>query len=646
MQTIYDEAIRCYQQCKYDEAIKLFSHLNNNDEITYNIATCHKDKKTHDDLLTSINMFEKLLSKKLKDAELRNRVIINYVSAITLMCKLHIDHAQYDRSITLVKNALRHIPNEHVLVYNLGHMYKCIGNYDLAIKYLECAIALDNTHQDTYVELINIYRDLHDHNKQLDYINKGINNVKNNAMFYNDLGLLLSDNDTKAANEAFNLAISKTDDKVSLCKIRTNMGHMLANSGYVKEALSQYEMAMNLCPTDLKPLQNYLMDLLYLDDMDYKAVLRNHFNLGCFIQTLSHTINANVRNTGNKIIHLGYVSSDFFGSHPITYFVYQLLNSFNPNSFKVFCYSMAPLTGTDKYSNKITWRNIKYLQTDSCVQLILSDRIDILVDLSGHTAGSRMDIFANRLAKIQLSYLGYPCITGIPDIDYYIIDETFKFTSSKTICMPHCFTHYEVGSIPNKLITPMYQNGFITFSSLNKPSKINNSVVKLWNSVLLRYPESHLHIKHIQNANFTDMSRVIFLPLVKDLSDYINQYNNIDIALDTFPYAGTTTTCESLLMGTPVITLADRKTHRIHQNTTASILINSDLGFLVATNEDEFMNIVDKTVNDMKNNPDYKLMIQKKFLSGYVTNAKQYMSDYETLLMSLMSNYLATHIAL
>ena len=110
----------------------------------------------------------------------------------------------------------------------------------------------------------------------------------------------------------------------------------------------------------------------------------------------------------------------------------------------------------------------------------------------------------------------------------------------------------------------------------------------------------------------------------------------IDIALDTFPYAGTTTTCESLLMGTPVVTLADRKTNAVHQNTTASLLINSNLSNLVATCEEEYIQIIGKTIEEIKTNKNYKNIIQNKFLTGNVINVTQYINDYELLLQKLL----------
>jgi predicted O-linked N-acetylglucosamine transferase (SPINDLY family) len=127
------------------------------------------------------------------------------------------------------------------------------------------------------------------------------------------------------------------------------------------------------------------------------------------------------------------------------------------------------------------------------------------------------------------------------------------------------------------------------------------------------------------------------IKLNPSFEEYIKQYSMIDIALDTFPYAGTTTTCECLLSGTPVITIADRVMKTVHQNTTASLLINSNLKNLVSENKEQFMKIVDDTVHEVMSNPNLKQIVQNAFLTGNVTNKKQYISDFEKCMLKLMS---------
>lgn len=632
-----NNAIKLYEEGKYDESIKVFEQLPQNNEILYAIATCYKDKKTLDDLLIGKKLFEQLNNKHIRNVELKKNIKINYISSITLISKIYIDNSAYDKAIQITKEASDIFPNDSILLYNLGYMYKCIGEYDTSVNFLLESLKKDKTHTDTYVELINIYRDRNDTKNLLKYIRTGIDNATNNMSLYNDLGLFYTQQNHDAAMNAFNKALELCkDNNQLLAKIHTNIGHLLSIEGKTKESLEFYQKASDICPSDMIPRQNYLMDLLYLDTKDYNFVIKKHLETGCVIHNAYNIQNLPNINHHNSKIHIGYVSGDFFGSHPMTYFIKRLLNDFTENKFKVYCYSINNIGDPSLYSKYINWRTIKYLPLASCIQQILIDKIDILIDLSGHTSGNRMDIFANRLAKLQLSYLGYPCITGMPEIDYYIIDKTFNFEKCKTIALPNCFTHYEIPFTPQTLIQPYYMNGFITFCSFNKASKINDSVVQLWDHVLDIFPTSVLIIKHISNFKFRNSKRVKIIELTKQYSDYIYQYNSVDISLDTFPYAGTTTTCESLLMGTPVITLTDRMTNTVHQNTTASLLINSGLSELVSTSKDEYLAIISQTIHEIQNCKNYKEKIQKKFLSGNVTNASKYINDYETLIYTLL----------
>lgn len=635
---IYNQAIDYYEHQNYDKAIELFGLLNQNDEILYAIATCYKDKKTLNDLIVSKEMFTTLLNKKSLNNDLKNRVSTNYLSVITLLANCYIVLSNYEKAIEISKIGLTLLKQNSTLNYNIGHLYKCIGKYNEAIRFLKRSMEKDKYHLDTYIELINIYRDLGNRDELLKCINDGITHFDDNPYLYNDLGLFYTSHNNIMALTSFNKALKYgINDTKILTKIYTNIGHLYSLEGNIKNGLENYKKAYEINNDDMIPRQNYLMDLLYLDDMDFKDILKKHLEFGLIIQNHYKLPNFKPNiNYNNKKIHIGYVSGDFFGSHPITHFVKCLLEKFNHSEFEIFCYSLSQLETILPYSKDINWRNIKYLTLVDCTNMILNDKIDILIDLSGHTAGNRMDIFSNRLAKIQLSYLGYPCISGMPEIDYHIIDDSFNFNGCKTISMKKCFTHFIPPFIPSSIIQPYFENNYFTFGSFNKAGKINNSVVTLWDNILDIFPNSILIIKKINNLNFRNKNRVKIINLTESYRDYVEQYNQIDISLDTFPYAGTTTTCESLLMGTPVITLSDKNNNTIQQNTTASLLINSGLNKLVASSIKEYIDIIQNTIIEIKNNKFYKNDIQKAFLNGNVTNEQSYISDFEKLIKKLI----------
>jgi len=648
---LYNNAIKCAENGKYHDAINLFLQLPQTNDILYAIATCYKNTGLLTDMLTSRKLFIDLMKNVVKNRNLKEDIKTNYVSLITYLIQYHINASDYQSGIQEVIDALQLIPNDPILIYNLGHLYKCIGKYEGAITYLHKALNFEPCKLDTYLELICSYKDTGRIVDAIDIIKLGLKNIKNCIVLYNELGVIYTSiNQHKLADEAFQKAVNfcTANDKQLLCKININVGHMYSVKGNFKKALECYKIAIDLDPTNMIPVQNYMMDLLYVPitdesessqpKFDYQTVLASHFKYGNIVSNHYNIKDLNIPVVHNNLtIHIGYISGDFFGSHPMTYFLKTLLCDYNADKFTVHCYSTENINNSNKYSSYIKWRQIKYLTAKDCIGMMRNDKLDILFDLSGHTSSNKMDIFANRIAKYQISYLGYPCITGMPNIDYYLIDDTFNFKGSKFLTLPNCFTHYAPRNIPMELIQPYHTNKYITFGTLNKLTKINTEVIKLWDHILDIFPNTKLIIKKNDVHVFRNQDRVIMIDITQNYDDYIKQYNIIDIALDTFPYAGTTTTCESLLMGTPVITLADRKRKTIHQNTTASLLLNSNLNSLIAETQEQYIDCIKNVMEKIKCNENYKYDIQSLFVNGNVMNSTQYINSFETLMEKIVN---------
>lgn len=654
MEIIYKTATDCFNNGKYYEAIDLYAKLQPTNQILYNIATCYKNTNQLEDMLKSKKMFSELMENKVRNRQLYESIKENFVHINLCLLKYYSDNANIAEAIKISTECLKIVPNDARMVYNLGHLYMCSGRQDEAIKQLLNAKKIDPTCEDIYLDLICLYKDDRKYDEAINIANMGIKKIKNGLKIYNELGVIYTDlYQVDKANKMFKKCVTLYDfkhvnntTKNTLSKIYANMGHLDSILGDFKSGLKKYVQAMETDPNNMVAIQNYLMDLLYVpfdDTVNYQYILKKHFEFGCVIgkyakvcDEVSRDTNVVKTNYDNLTIHIGFVSGDFCGNHPMTYFLKALLNGYNPDKFTVYCYSTSRFINSTDYSPYVKWRYIKYLSTIEDIQVITNDKIDILFDLSGHTSGNKQSVFANRVAKYQISYLGYPCITGIPNIDYYLIDNTFNYTGSKILTMPHCFTHYTPKNIPTNLIQPYNTNKYITFCSFNKITKFNECVVELWDKILDIFKDARLMIKKNNVYTFRNKNRVVMIDRVDSYNNYVEQYNLCDIALDTFPYAGTTTTCESLLMGTPVISLADRVTKAIHQNTTASLLINSNLSHLVAETKDQYISIISNEIDKIKQNIDYKQTIQKSFVTGNVMNSKQYVSDFETLVQKLM----------
>lgn len=288
-------------------------------------------------------------------------------------------------------------------------------------------------------------------------------------------------------------------------------------------------------------------------------------------------------------IRLAYVSGDFC-RHPVACFLLPVLCTHDRRRFEVFCYSSTrqpadDLTGAIR-QNIDHFIDITSMSDDELRRRMHSDDIHIAIDLAGHTANSRTSAFSQRLAPVQISWLGYPNTTGLAAMDFHIVDgctdpqdeaeATAARYSEELLRMPHAFLCYGIQwDIEPAGTPPCERNGYITFASFNNGRKLNPGVLEAWAAILSAVPDSRLLLKfagcmqqpvqdHLLNffaGHHIQSKRVTFLPRTATAGEHIALYRDVDIALDTFPYTGTTTTFEALSQGVPVITLCGQ-THR------------------------------------------------------------------------------------
>jgi predicted O-linked N-acetylglucosamine transferase (SPINDLY family) len=309
-------------------------------------------------------------------------------------------------------------------------------------------------------------------------------------------------------------------------------------------------------------------------------------------------------------LRIGYVSPDFV-HHAVSYFVEPVLAAHNRAQIEVFCYADAPVA--DATTARLRglsdqWRDIAPLNDAQVAELIRSDKIDILVDLAGHTARHRLLVFARRPAPIQLTWIGYPNTTGLETIDSRLTDaisdplgQTEVFHTEKLVRLPEVFSCYKPSDqAPAVSELPAVKNGYVTFGSFNHFAKINPAVLDLWARLMVRLPSSRLFLKarSLADPETATGVRETFkrhgvaanrLTLCSDelsVAAHQSLYHGVDIALDPFPYNGTTTTCEALWMGVPVITLAGQ-THV--SRVSASLLTHLGRPEWIAHSEDGYI---------------------------------------------------------
>lgn len=391
------------------------------------------------------------------------------------------------------------------------------------------------------------------------------------------------------------------------------LGGLLIETGKGEEGIGHLKQVVQLDRYSRTGICGYLFGINYSDRINPRQLFEEH-RLCCanFVAKAGRKFTSwgNSVETGRRL-KIGYVSADF-GAHPVTYFLLHVFANHNREDFELYCYSNRSVDDnlTCYFREQSDhWRPIWNVDTHDVTSMIRRDGIDILVDLSGHTKDNRMDVFARKPAPLQVSWLGYPNTTGLPSMDFRITDAIAdppgiadELHTERLLRLPGTFLcFYPPPDAPaiTKRGCPSQRNGFVTFGSFNNLSKISSTTLELWARTLVELPGSKLLIKRDALADagvrgyFEDTferfgvekDRLI-LRHSSDMSKHVSQYQEIDIALDTFPYNGTTTTCEALWMGVPVVTLrGDRHAARV----SASILSIIGLDDLVAATGDEYV---------------------------------------------------------
>jgi predicted O-linked N-acetylglucosamine transferase (SPINDLY family) len=301
------------------------------------------------------------------------------------------------------------------------------------------------------------------------------------------------------------------------------------------------------------------------------------------------------------------------------------------------------LTGRIRQQADI-WRNVSALSDQKICEQIVEDRVDILVDLAMHTAKNRVLLFARKAAPIQVTYLAYPSTTGLETIDYRITDpyldppsSTDEFYTETSIRLPRTYWCYTppLEDIPLTSL-PADRASFVTFGCLNNSRKLTNDALEAWSQILLAVPDSHLllhapsggcrrRVQECFGRSRISSERIEFFGRVP-LQEYMNLYVGIDISLDPFPYVGGTTTCDSLWMGVPVVTLAGRTA--IGRG-GVSILSNVGLEEFIAESPQDYIRIAVTLANDRPRLAHLRSTIRERMKGAPLMDAKQFAADVE-----------------
>lgn len=355
------------------------------------------------------------------------------------------------------------------------------------------------------------------------------------------------------------------------------------------------------------------------------------------------------RPTPAKPLKVGYVSADF-RRHSLAFFIEQLFAHHDPREVEVHCFSSAarPDAVTARLRTLVPhWHDAALWNDERLRQAIASAGIDVLLDLSGHTNGNRLGVFARRAAAVQVSALGYPATTGVAAMDYRLCDiitdppgsEDHSTEKLMRLHALHCFSPPPGAPAPTP--PPALARGHVTFGSFNKLAKISPDCLRMWSSALLAVPGSRLILKtkplvEAQTrqavlarfaAHGIGGERLDLRGWVPGDTDHLAAYGEIDIALDTFPYNGTTTTCEALWMGVPVISRAGRS-HAARVG--ASLLASAGLTDWCADDDEGFRRLALKAAADAAALAQLRIGLRERLRASRLCDGRAYARDVES----------------
>ena len=424
---------------------------------------------------------------------------------------------------------------------------------------------------------------------------------------------------------------------------------ILEQLGNNLDSFHAYCRAVALAPQDLNLHSSQLFLLNRSALFSSKRTLAEHRR---WAEKHADALTALAKEHGNIVdagrrLRIGYVSADF-RNHVLAFFIEPVIASHDPKQFEITCYSSS--TQTDEFTRRLQglvprWRDIVSLDDDAVAALIREDAIDILVDLSGHTRGNRLPVFARKPAPLQLTWLGYLGTTGMKAMDYFIggpqadppddADAEFCETILHLPVTSWCFREPPHAPVVSAL--PASRNGFVTFGSFSNFLRLDDGTFESWAQILKALPDARLRVvgapedesldrmTRIMDAAGVEKHRLDFIRKVS-YTRYFELLAETDIALGSYPYNGATTICEALWMGVPVVSrLGDRQASRASR----SILGAIGMERLVASDPVKYVEIAVELAKDPATLSVLRAGMRQRMLDSHLMDAKAFTSALE-----------------
>ena len=563
------------------------------------------------------------------------------------------DLGQHNEAIASYRRALKIRPDSSDAHNNLGTALKDLGQLDDAIASYRKAVELKPDFALAYYNVGNVQKELGQHNAAVSSYHRAIEIKPDFAGAHNNLGSTLQTlRKFDAAVDSYRHAL---EIKPDYAEAHNNLGNVLRDLGQHDEALASYRRALEFKP-DFSMVRTNLLFALNHTAHTPEYCLEEARKYGQMVdKKVTSRFSTWQCVDQPERLRVGLVSGDL-RKHSVGHFLEGLLAHIDPARIELIAYPTQ--VKEDELTARIrpyfsAWKPLIGKSDEDAARLIHADGVHVLFDLSGHTDHNRLPVFAWKPAPVQVTWLGLPATTGVAEMDYVLGDlhaipiEFDNHFSEAVWRMPESCLCLTVPASPvNVAPLPALAAGQVTFGSFNNLTKMNDTVVAVWARILKSVPNSRLLLKTRQLSDpavceqtrqrFASCGiapdRLLLGGTLASRDDHLAMYNKVDIALDTFPYPGVTTSAEALWMGVPVLSL---RGDRFLSRTAGSIAHNAGLPDWIAADEDDYVGRAVAFTSNLGRLATLRAGLRQQVLASPLFDARRFARNFEAALWGM-----------
>jgi protein O-GlcNAc transferase len=636
-----------HDQGQYQQAIQGFEHclkLNSKDFETFNnLGNTYLDLQRFD---KAREMYSQAIDLNPKYSTAHH----NLANVLMKTGELEGSIASYIKAISLD-------PTLIIAHFNMGTVLSVLGRHKEAVNCYVNAIKIQPEHAQSHFGLAVALQKLHFWQDAVQSYKKAIEAKSDYSEAHSNYGnLLYLQGDLSSAKSSLRKAISLAPN---LTQAQCNLGSVQIASGEIDEAVVTFQQALQVSPNSKEVFSNLLFCMHFGNRWRMQEIYEYHLKWAQLFELPKLSQPALYQRKhlqAGKVPRIAFMSPDLY-AHPVTLFLRPLIANWPHERMELVFYASVkrPDDATHWFEQQANlWVDISGMNDEQAAQRIAKDEVDILIDLSGHTGENRLSVLAHRPAAVQFSWLGYFDTTGMQSVDYLIADsmcvtpQMEPFFTEKVLRLPDDFVCFDPTiDAPEVSELPASSKGYITFGSQNQLAKVTDEVLDLWAMVLQQTPQSRLMfqakafndpevIRRYSDKFFQRGIESVRIDFIAGCTrqQILQNYCKVDIALDPFPCAGGTTTCESLWMGVPVVTLLGDRFGGRH---SASHLSTVGLSQLIAQDPEQYLNIVRDLCADLPHLAKLRAGLQEQMKASPMCDGPRFAKNFEKLLFEIIN---------